>query len=71
MTNQERLNAALFGNPTREHVDIKFWLGHSLDLTLDDVCGEAVTMLEQMDSMQGDTAFAETFVPREAAEFVA
>ena len=70
MTNQERLNVALFGNPEREHIDIKFWIGHGLDLTEDDVYGEAANMLEQMDNMGGDKDFAEAFTQREAAVFI-
>lgn len=70
MTNVEKLSAALFGNSAREHVDIKFWVGHGLDLTLEDVCGEAAKMLSQMDTMEGDREFAEAFTPREASDFV-
>jgi hypothetical protein len=70
MTNQERLKVALFGNPEREHVDIKFWLGHGLDLTADDLCGEAANMLEQMDATDGDKTFSEVFTQREAATFI-
>lgn len=71
MTNQERLKAALFGNPAREHVDIKFFLMNSMELTHEQLCGEAVDMLEQMDANEGETSFAETFEQRDAAEFIA
>jgi hypothetical protein len=71
MTNQERLMNALFEHPNREHVDIKFLLGGGIDVTSEDVCGEAVKALEQMDQSEGDREFAEDFKPREAAEFLA
>lgn len=71
MTNQERLMAALFGNPGREHVDIKFFVLNGMELTADRLCEEAVGMLEQMDRGQGDTDFAEAFQQRDAAQFIA
>lgn len=71
MTNQERLKAALFGNPAREHVDIKFFFMNGLELTHEQLCGDAVDMLEQMDASDGETNFAETFEQREAADFIA
>lgn len=71
MTNQERLMNALFANPAREHVDIKFLMLRGMDLTPDRLCEEAVSMLEQMDSLQGDSEFAEAFEQREVSDFVA
>lgn len=71
MTNQERLMTALFANPAREHVDVKFFVLGGMDLTADRLCEEAVGMLEQMDNGQGDTEFAEAFEQREVAEFIA
>ncbi|WP_298335967.1 hypothetical protein [uncultured Erythrobacter sp.] len=71
MTNKERLMTALFDNPQREHVDIKFWLGGGVEINEDALCGEAVKMLDQMDAGQGDTEFVEDFEQREATEFVA
>lgn len=71
MTNKERLMAALFDNPQREHVDIKFFLGGGVDITEDALCGEAVSMLEQMDEGEGDTQFEEAFDQREVADFLA
>lgn len=71
MTNKERLMAALFDNPQREHIDIKFFLGGGVEITEEALCGEAVKMLEQMDASVGDTEFKETFEQRDAAEFVA
>ena len=71
MTNKERLMAALFDNPQREHVDIKFFLGGGVEITEEALCGEAVKMLEQMDAGEGDTEFEEAFEQREAADFVA
>lgn len=71
MTNKERLMAALFANPAREHVDIKFFVLGGFDLNPDRLCGEAADMLEQMDRVEGDTDFAETFSQREASDFIA
>ena len=71
MTQQERLMTALFDNPHREHVDIKFWLGGGIDVTSEDLCREAANMLEQMDQAEGDATFAEDFPQREVADFIA
>lgn len=71
MTNKERLMAALFDNPQREHVDIKFFLGGLVGVGEEDLCGEAVKMLEQMDQGEGDSTFAEAFEQREVADFIA
>lgn len=71
MTNKERLMTALFDNPQREHVGIKFFLGGGIEITEEALCGEAVKMLEQMDATEGDTEFKETFEQREASEFIA
>ena len=71
MTNQERLMAALFDNPQREHADIKFFIAGGMDLTAEQLCGDAVGMLEQMDAGVGDREFAESFSQREVSEFVA
>jgi hypothetical protein len=71
MTNKERLMAALFGNAQREHVDIKFFLGGVVGINEEDLCGEAVKMLEQMDQGEGDTAFEEEFEQREVKDFIA
>jgi len=71
MTNKENLMVALFDNPQREHVDIKFFLGGGVDITEEALCGEAVKMLTQMDEGEGDTEFAEAFAQREAKDFIA
>lgn len=71
MTNKERLMTALFDNSQREHLDIKFFLGGSVGATEEQLCGEAVKMLEQMDASDGDEAFAESFSQREVRDFVA
>ena len=71
MTNKEHLMAALFENPQREHVDIKFFLGGGVEITEEALCGEAVKMLEQMDAGEADTEFEESFEQRDASEFVA
>ena len=71
MTQQERLMTALFENPHREHVDIKFWLGGGIDVTSEDLCREAANMLEQMDRTEGDATFSEDFPQREVVDFIA
>ena len=71
MTNKERLMEALFDNPQREHVDIKFFLGGGVEITEEALCGEAVKMLDQMDAGEGDTEFEETFEQRQASDFIA
>ena len=71
MTNKEHLMAALFENPQREHVDIKFFLGGGVEITEEALCGEAVKMLEQIDAGEADTEFEESFEQRDASEFVA
>jgi hypothetical protein len=71
MSHKERLMAALFDNPQREHADIKFFVMGSMDLTVEKLCEDAADMLEQMDSGKGDTVFAEDFTSREASEFLA
>ena len=71
MTNQERLMAALFDNPQREHVDIKFFVVGGMDLTADKLCAEAADMLQQMDDNEGDRDFVEAFQQRDASAFIA
>lgn len=71
MTNQEQLMAALFDNPHREHVDIKFFIAGGMDLTAEMLCGDAVSMLKQMDNNVGDSEFAESFSQREVSDFIA
>ncbi len=71
MTNKERLMAALFADPAREHVDIKFFVLGGFDLSPDKLCGEAADMLEQMEAAEGDIEFAEAFQQREVSDFVA
>ena len=71
MTERDRLMTALFDNPQREHLDIKFLLGGPMDITSEDVCREAVKMIEQMDaSKEGDEEFVEAFETRSAEEFL-
>jgi len=71
MTNKEHLMAALFGNPQREHVDLKFFVLPAMDLTVDKLCEDAVAMLEHMDSTEGECDFSESFEQREVSEFIA
>ena len=72
MTHEEQLMNALFGNPQRELVDIKFFLSQGIDVTREDVCREAVKMLEQMDAGEGaDSTFAEEFEQKDVRELFA
>ena len=72
MEDCENLLAALFGNPAREHIDIKFFMGGSIDLESADVCREAGKMLAQMDLGEGsDETFIENFEQVEAGAFLA
>ena len=71
MTNKDRLLAALFDNQQREHIDIKFFIGGNVDITEEELCGEAVKMLDQMDVGKGDTEFAENLTQRDVKDFVA
>ncbi|MCC6480839.1 MAG: hypothetical protein IT554_00290 [Sphingomonadaceae bacterium] len=71
MTSQDRLMAALFDNPQREHADIKFFVMGGMDLTAEQLCDDAAEMLEQMDNSEGDTTFTETFAQRDVKEFIA
>lgn len=72
MTHEEQLMNALFGNPQRELVDIKFFLSQGIDVCREDVCREAVKMLEQMDAGEGaDSTFAEEFEQKDVHELTA
>lgn len=72
MTNADMLKRALFGDPSKAMVDIKFMLGRAKDLNSDMIMGEAASAFAQVDSGQapGDMAFVEGFVQREVAELV-
>ena len=68
MSDRERLHNALFGNPEREHVDVKFFVSGAC-VSADMLCREAASMFEQMDkSTEGDETFAEQFVERSVEE---
>lgn len=72
MTNQERLMAALFDNPQREHIDIKFFVGGGVDISNEDFCAQAVSMIEQMDAgVDADETFEENIEQREVSDFLA
>ena len=69
MTERERLMDALFGNPTREHIDVKFFVGPAVDVSSEDFCRQAANMFAQMDaSTEGDETFAETFTDKAVSE---
>lgn len=66
------LLTALFANAEREHIDIKFFMGGSVDLESEDVCREAGKMLAQMDAGEGvDETFHEEFEQVEVKELLA
>lgn len=68
MSDRERLHNALFGNPEREHVDVKFFVSGAC-VSADMLCREAASMFEQMDnSSEGDESFAENFTERLVCE---
>ena len=72
MTHEEQLMNALFGNPQRELVDIKFLLSQGLNVSREDVCREAVKMLEQMDAAEGaNESFVEDFEQKDVRDLFA
>lgn len=72
MTNEERLLTLLFDNPGREHADIKFFVGGlSADTSREEFCGEAVSLIEQMDAGKPDNDSVGIFQKREVADFLA
>ena len=74
MTDQcERLMAALFCHPEREHIDVKFLtLGANLATTREDFCRAAADTIEQMHAKVGaDEEFFEARQSVLVAELVA
>lgn len=70
MQDCNKLIAALFGNAAREHIDIKFFMGGAMEIDPDELCDEAVKMIQQMDAAEGDEGFEEDFEQREAADLL-
>lgn len=72
MTNEERLLALLFENPGREHADIKFFVGGlTADVSREEFCAEAISLIEQMDNGTPDDDTVGDFPKREVSEFLA
>lgn len=68
----DRLMEILFSNPDREHIDVKFFVSGSLDVSREEFCSSAADMLQQMHTLEGaDEAFAEEFAVLDAKTFVA
>ncbi len=61
MTERDRLMAALFDRPGKEHIDVKFLVGVSLDLESETFCKAAANMIDAMHNGEGDEEFAENF----------
>jgi hypothetical protein len=62
MTERERLMAALFDRPGKEHIDVKFLVGPAA--TAEDpeaFCRAAANMIDRMHDAEGDETFEETF----------
>jgi hypothetical protein len=61
MPQRERLMAALFERPGIEHIDVKFFVGNVLDLSSEQFCSEAASLIDQMHAGERDEEFAEQF----------
>jgi hypothetical protein len=72
VTEQARLMRTLFEHPGRTHIDVKFFRGTSSDVSPEDVCREANSVIFQIDSgmVEGDEAFEEIFKQVEIAELL-
>ena len=72
MTERNRLMAALFDRPGKEHIDVKFFVVVGLEAVPEDFCRDAADLIDCMHDDEGcDETFAETFADREVAEFLA
>ena len=68
----DRLIAALFDRPGREHIDVKFFLATHSDGTNEDFCADAANFIDKIHNDEGcDETFAEDFEDRPVAEFLA
>jgi hypothetical protein len=71
MEHVDRLTAALFDQPGREHLDVKFCVGTTVGVSEETFRDLAADVIEQMNAGVGaDDQFAEDFQPREVAEFI-
>lgn len=61
MTERDRLMAALFDRPDKEHIDVKFMVGSALDIQSEPFCAKAADMIDAMHNGVGDEDFAENF----------
>ena len=72
MTHHDRLMKALFDNPEREHIDIKFFTTATVDVSDENFCEQAANMLEQMDAgVDADEHFHEEFEKVSVASLIA
>lgn len=72
MTKHDRLTAALFDQPGREHVDVKFCVGITVGVSPETFRDRAADLIEQMNAgVDADETFAESFEPRPISEFIA
>ena len=72
MTKHDRLTAALFDQPGREHLDVKFCVGSTVGVSPETFRDRAADLIEQMNAGVGaDDTFAESFEPRHIQEFIA
>lgn len=72
MTGHDRLMAALFDQPGREHLDVKFCVGTTVGISPEKFHERAADVIEQMNAgADADEEFAEDFQPREVSEFIA
>lgn len=68
----DRLTTALFEQPGREHLDVKFCVGSAIGVSPQAFRDRAAGFIEQMNAGIGaDEGFVETFEPREVAELIA
>lgn len=72
MTGHDRLIAALFDQPGREHLDVKFCVGTTVGVSPEKFSERAADVIEQMNAgVDADDVFSEAFDPRPVSEFIA
>ena len=72
MTANDRLMAALFDQPGREHLDVKFCVGTTVGVSPENFRERAADVIEQMNAGNGaDETFHEDFQPRAVSDFIA
>lgn len=71
MTHVDRLTTALFDQPGREHLDVKFCVGTTVGVSPEVFRDRAADVIEQMNAGVGaDEKFAEDFEPRTISAFI-